>query len=70
VTYGLLTLLADHDYAQLVLLRDYPFSIAAAISVRANALELTAQWNVTGIKGLREKRDFLHHTVLAGALRM
>jgi hypothetical protein len=70
VTYSLLTLLAHHDYAQLVLLRDYLFSIAAAISLRANALELAEPWNLTGIKALREMRDYLHRTALAGALRV
>jgi hypothetical protein len=69
VTNSLLTLLADHDCAQLVLLRDYLFSIAAAVSFRANALELAEPWNSTGIKALREKRDYLLRTALAGALR-
>jgi hypothetical protein len=70
MTHSLLTLLADPDYAQLVLLRDYLFSIAAAASSQANALELAEPWNLTGINGLRQKRDYLRHTALAGALRV
>ena len=70
MTHSLLTLLADPDYAQLVLLRDYLFSIAAAASSQANALELAEPWNLTDIKGLREKRDSLRRTALAGALRV
>jgi hypothetical protein len=70
MTYSLPTLLADHDYAQLILLRDYLFSIAAAVSSRANALELAEPLNLTGINALREKRDYLRRTALAGALRV
>jgi hypothetical protein len=70
VTYNPLTLLTDHDYAQLVLLRDYLFSIAAAVTLRANALELAEPWNLTGIKALLEKRDYLRRTALTGALRV
>lgn len=69
MTYSLPTLLVDHDYAQLVLLRDYLYSIAAAVSSRANALELAEPWNLTGINALREKHDYLRPTALAGAVR-
>jgi hypothetical protein len=70
MTHSLVATLADPDYAQLVLLRDYLFSTAAAASSQANALELAEPWNLTGITGLREKRDYLRRTALAGALRV
>ena len=70
MTHSLLTLLADPDYAQLVLLRAYLFSIAAEVSSQAKALELAEPCNLTGINGLREKRDYLRRTALAGALRV
>ena len=70
MTHSLLTLLADPDYAQLVLLRDYLFSIAAAVSSQAKALELAEPWNLTGINALRETREYLRRTALAGALRV
>jgi hypothetical protein len=70
MTYSLPTLLADHDYAQLVLLRDYLFSKAAAVSSQANALELAEPWSLTAINELRDKRDYLRRTALAGAIRV
>ena len=69
MTHSLPTLSANPDYAQLFLLRDYLLSIAGTVSSQADALEMAEPWNLTGIKALREKRDYLLRTALAGALR-
>jgi len=70
MTYSLPKLLADRDYAQLVLLRDYLFSTAATVSSQANALEVAEPRNLAGINALREKRDYLRRTALAGPIRV
>jgi hypothetical protein len=43
MTYSAPTLLANPDYAQLVLLRDYLLSIAGAVSSQPDALEVAVE---------------------------